>query len=173
MRSSSITSLHQIHRECILPGITPLPDGISSAKWEVCLGRLKLPVLPLTRIQLKTKQGGWLGQHSAPAIDSPHGFVSATLAKVYEDAYRAINRAKVAFKVITPLKTDLHVDGEQRIFATVESCGLNPNLMSIIRDRGLKEIRFKPRVLLEPSPDVPHGWRIKELITFDLDLLPC
>lgn len=150
----------------ILPGQNFLKDRRNpfdgTTKWPVCLGRIRYPVLPLTRNQIKRKEP-WLGERALERVNNGR-YVDPRLR---EAQLRTLNRARVAFKV-SNVESDVRDGGEQRLYGVVESCGIAPNLLTIIRQEGPTHVCFVPRYLAQPSDEVPHAWRVTELITFDL-----
>lgn len=130
---------------------------------SMCLGRIELPILPLKRQFYRTSKA-YLGERSEllPLKDSYGWHDSARfLARV-----RTIDKSKVAFK-ITDVTANF-IGKTQFIYGQVESCGIAPNLRSILRTEHREKLCFMPRVVLNPSDDVTGGYDIAELITFDL-----
>ena len=139
-----------------------LPTFLDKAKWPVCLGRIRLPTLPLTRLQAPGT-AVYLGERALPVEKPRRGYVE--LLK-HRERNLIIDRAKVALRV-TNLCLDFN-GPEQWIWGVVESCGIRPNLRSIVNEERRSKLCFMPRLVVEPSKDVPRAMAILKLVTFDL-----
>jgi len=127
----------------------------------VCLGRIELPILPLKR-QLYRSHKVYMGEREAPVASNFH----STFSSSYVERVRLIHKSLVAFKV-----TDItagFIGQTQYIYGQVESCGIAPNLRSILRTERMEKLCFMPRVILRSSSDYAGGFEVVELITFDL-----
>lgn len=146
----------------ILQGQNPIDDRFfDKIRIPVCLGRIELPILPMRREHYR-REKGCLGEREAPVAPNFNGtFSGGTIERI-----RTIDKSKVAFKV-----TDISGEfsgGVQHLYGCVESCGIAPNLRSIVRTTHLEMLCFMPRVVIQADSGYDGGFKIVQLITFDL-----
>jgi hypothetical protein len=126
--------------------------------WAVCLGRIRLPTLPLTRSVLPST-GIWFGERTVPGVQLLYGLTKT-------NRLATVDRARVALKVTKV--SAMFEEGEHRLYGMVESCGIQPNLRSIINEVRMSHLCFLPRVVTVPSDDIRDAQTVTKVVAFDL-----